>query len=135
MIWRVHRLPSLNWTDIYPSNSYIRKWWHHLGVVIKHQLSNVKSGRHGGQLLFPITFLVIRLYITGTMACLIQIWNALLFFHMQREKLFPKVFNIFTVKHNSSLPEDVRCTKVWSRLYLALIIIYVFSWDEVNSCL
>lgn len=89
-------------------------------VVIKHQFSNAKPGGHGGQLLFLITFLVIKLYITGTMACLIKIWNGLLFFHMQREKLFPKVFNIFTVKHNSSLPEDVHCTKVWNRLYLAL---------------
>lgn len=73
LIYRMHKPPGLNWTEVYWSNSYIPRWWHLLRVVIKHQLCPTlnQPGIEDSHLL-PSSFWLIRLYITGTTACLIQ---------------------------------------------------------------
>lgn len=73
LIYRMHKPPGLNSTEVYLSNSYVPGWWHLLRVVIKHQCCPTlnQPGIEDGHLLSS-SFLLIRLYITGTTACLIQ---------------------------------------------------------------
>lgn len=73
LIYGMHKPPGLNRTEVYLSNSYIPRWWHLLKVVIKHQLCPTlnQPGIEDSHLLSS-SFLLIRLYITGTTACLIQ---------------------------------------------------------------